>query len=264
MLENAYAWKVMLLVVVCVVAYVLQHAASDALYRAFKTSNVPRGSIFVNIVRVIIWSIAVLGVLEPVFGVQPTAFIAALGVTSVAISFGLQTTISNVISGVGLMIAHVFEVGDWIEVGGYQGLVVDMTWRATTIKALIGDIIVIPNSVLNSTTLRKLAPLSSRAVTIPIAISPDADMAEVERDIMESVGEATETWRDPDLPIDLIAQGYDSFHFRMDVRVPLRTIDDGLFARRAIMGACAGKAWLARWQGEALGGGVPGGSGSSV
>ena len=106
----------------------------------------------------------------------------------------------------------------------------------------------IPNSVLNTTTLRKLAPLSSRAVTIPFDVRPDADMAAVEADILGAVGEATEPWRDPALPIDLIAQGYVSLNFRMDVRVPLRTIDDGLVARRAIMGACAGREWLATWQ----------------
>ena len=248
MLENPYAWKALLLAAVVLAACILQHAATDAVARVFNIGNVPRGSIFVNIVRVLIWSVAVLIVMEPVFGISPTAAVTALGVTSIAVSFGMQTTISNVISGVGLMVGRIIEVGDWIEVGGYQGVVTDITWRSTTIRALIGDTIVIPNSVLNTTTLRKLAPLSARAVTIPFDVRPDADMAAVEADILDAVGEATEPWRDPALPIDLIAQGYVSLNFRMDVRVPLRTIDDGLVARRAIMGACAGREWLATWQ----------------
>ena len=239
--------KAVFLAVVCLVAYVIQRILTKATNHILERGNVPRGSIFTNLIRGLVWFLALLMVLEPVFGVQPTAFVAALGVVSVAVSFGLQNTISNVISGLGLMLAHVIEVGDWIEVAGYQGQVTDITWRSTTIKALIGDVIVIPNSVLNSTTLRKMAPLSSRSVTISLDIHPEADMAEVERDIRESVTKAVEKWRDPSLDIHLIEQGYGSFGFRLDVRVPLRTMDDALAARSAIVTACSGRPWLARW-----------------
>lgn len=247
MLENPNVRKVLYFCVVCLAALIIQHLATKAVRHILKRGNVPQGSIFVNLVRVSIWFLALLTVLEPVFGVQPTAFIAALGVTSIALSFGLQTTISNVISGLGLMLGKVIEVGEWIEVGGYQGVVTDITWRSTTIKSLIGDVIVIPNSVLNTTTLRKLAPLSARAVTISLDVFPEANMTEVERDIRTSVEKATLKWRDLNLPIDLIHQGYSSLGFRVDVRVPLRTIDDGLLVRSAIVREFSGRSWLAHW-----------------
>lgn len=247
MLENPHVQKALLLLAVCLVAYIVQRIATKAMRHVLETGNVPKGSIFVNLIRTLIWSLALLAVLEPVLGIQPTAFLAALGVTSIALSLGLQNTISNVISGLELMLAKVIKVGDWIEVGNYQGVVTDITWRATTIKAIIGDVIVIPNSVLNTTTLRKLAPLSARTVTIALDVRPEADMEEVERDIRTTIEKATLKWRDLNLPIDLIHQGYNSFGLRVNVRVPLRTIDDGLFARSAIVRACAGRDWLAHW-----------------
>lgn len=247
MLENPNVQKALFLAITCIVALVIQHIATKAVHHVLEKGNVPKGSIFTNLVRVLIWFLALLVVLEPVFGVQPTAFIAALGVTSIALSFGLQTTISNVISGLGLMLGKVIEVGDWIEVGGYQGVVTDITWRSTTIKSLIGDVIVIPNSILNTTTLRKLAPLSARAVTISLDIFPEEDMNEVERDIRTSVEKATLKWRDLNLPIDLIHHGYSTLGLRVDVRVPLRTIDDGLLARSAIVREFSGRNWLAHW-----------------
>lgn len=246
-LEHEYVRKALFLAVVCAASFVLQKVATRAVKRIFERGNVPRGSIVINLIRGLIWSLALLAVLEPVLGIQPTAFVAALGVGSIALSFGLQNTISNVISGLELMLAQVIEVGDWIEVGSYQGVVTDITWRATTIRSLIGDIIVIPNSVLDATTLRKMAPLSARSVTIPLDIHPEADMAEVERDIRTSVEAAVAPWRDPELPINLIEQGYGSFGFRLDVRVPLRTMDDALSCRSAIVTACSGRSWLARW-----------------
>lgn len=246
-LENELIRKAVFLVVVGIAALFLQRIATTAVKRIFEKGNVPRGSIVINIVRGLIGFLALLMVLEPVFGVQPTAFVAALGVTSIAISFGLQNTVSNVISGLELMLAQVIEVGDWIEVGSYQGVVTDITWRSTTIRSLVGDVIVIPNSVLDATTLRKMSPLSARTVVIPLDIHPEADMAEVERDIRSSVEEAVAEWRDPELPIDLIEQGYGSFGFRLNVRVPLRTMDNAIACRSAITAACSGRSWLARW-----------------
>ncbi len=247
MLENEKLQKVLILAGVGIVAFIIQRIVTKFARRILGSGNVPQVTIIINLIRVLIWSIALLFVLKPVFGVRPTAFVAALGVTSVALSFGLQTTISNVISGLGLMIGHVIEVGDWIEVGGYQGVVTDITWRSTTIKAVIGDVIVIPNSVLNTTTLRKLAPLSARSVTIPIEIDPLANMTEVEREVYRLTEVATKPWRDPQMPIDLIEQGYGPLGFKLDVRVILVNMDDAFSARSAIVRACSGKDWLARW-----------------
>lgn len=247
LLQNEIVRKAIYLVVVCLVAAVVQRVVSRAIRRMLELSNAPSGSIFINLARAFIWFLALLSVLEPVFGIQPTAFVAALGVTSIAVSFGLQNTISNIISGLGLMLAHVIEPGDWIEVGAYQGQVTDISWRSTTVRTLLGDVVVIPNSVLNTTTLRKLSPISARSVTIPLDIHPEADMTEVERDVRTAVTEATVAWRDPEQEIALIEQGFGSFGFRLDIRVPLRTMDDALAARSAIVRACSGRSWLARW-----------------
>lgn len=247
MFENELARKAIIIAVTCVIALVLQSIATRAVRHVFDRGNVPRGSIFINLTRALIWFIALLSILEPVFGVQPTGFVAALGVVSIAISLGLQDTISNILAGLGLMLTHVIEVGDWIEVGGYQGVVTDITWRATTIKALIGDIIVIPNAVLGSTTMRKLSPLAARSIVIPLDIHPDVDLAEVERQVRAAVEKAAAPYLDPELGIILFEQGYGSFGFRLDVRVGLRTMDDAVAARSAVAAACSGNPWLARW-----------------
>ena len=249
LLENPLVGRAIILVVTAIVAYVLQRVTTRATRKVLEKAQMPNVSIFINIERALIWFLALLAVLEPVFGVQPTAFVAALGVTSIAVSFGLQSTISNIISGFGLMLGRVIEVGDYIEVGGYQGWVTDVTWRSTTIKTILDDVIVIPNSVLNTTTLNKFGPTSERTVTIPIDIHPEADMVAVERDIQESVEAAVkdQEWYDPALGVILIHQGFGSFGFRIDVRVGMRDMRDGLDARHAIVHACSGRPWLARW-----------------
>lgn len=245
--ENELVFKAVFFAIVCAIALGLQAVATRATKHLLENANVPKGSIFINLIRVLIWSLALLAVLEPVFGVQPTAFIAALGVTSIALSFGLQATISNVISGLGLMIAGVIEVGDWIEVGSYQGKVTDITWRSTTIVNLLGDTIVIPNSVLSTTTLRKYSELSERSFVISLDVRPEADLAEVERDIIESVSREAADYIDPELGVSIYHTGYGSFGFRYDVRVGIQDINDHMAARKATVQAVSGRPWLASW-----------------
>ena len=246
-LENDIFKKAMILVTAIVIAVILQTIATRTIKRIFEKGNVPKGSIFINIARGLIWFLALLSVLQPVFGVAPTGFVAALGVASIAITLGMQDTIANVLAGLTLMFMHVFEVGDWIEVGGYQGVVVDITWRATTIRSIIGDTIVIPNSVLGANTMRKLSPLSAYSFVITLDIHPEVDMAAVERDVRESVEKACADYIDPELGVLLIQMGYGTFGFRLDVRVGIRSLGDLLAARSAAVQAVAGRSWLARW-----------------
>ena len=246
-IENVTLQKALILVGAIVFAIILQAVVTKAIKRIFEKGDVPKGSIFINIARGLIWFIALLSVLQPVFGVQPTGFVAALGIVSIAISLGMQDTIANILAGLTLMFMHVFEVGDWIEVGGYQGVVVDITWRATTIRSLIGDTIVIPNSVLGSNTMRKLSPLSAYSFVITLDIHPEVDMAEVERDVRESVEKACADYIDPNLGVLLIQMGYGTFGFRLDVRVGIKSLSYLLAARSAAVQSVAGRSWLARW-----------------
>ena len=246
-LENDIFKKAMILVTAIVIAVILQTIATRTIKRIFERGNVPKGSIFINIARGLIWFLALLSVLQPVFGVAPTGFVAALGVASIAVTLGMQDTIANVLAGLTLMFMHVFEVGDWIEVGGYQGVVVDITWRATTIRSIIGDTIVIPTSVVGANTMRKLSPLSAYSFVITLDIHPEVDMAEVERDVRESVEKACADYIDPELGVLLIQMGYGTFGFRLDVRVGIKSLGDLLAARSAAVQAVAGRPWLARW-----------------
>ena len=150
---NALLAKGLTVAAAVVVALVVQHFALRLARRALEASDVPSASIFLNILRALIWSLAVLSILQPVFGMDPSGFVTALGVASVAISLGLQDTISNLISGLSLMAGKVIKPGDKISVGSVTGEVTDVTWRSTTVRHRSGDVEVIPNSVLNKTSL---------------------------------------------------------------------------------------------------------------
>ena len=187
--------RVATLGVAALVAAGLSHVVTRALRRALERTNVPSASIFVNLARALVWAFALLAVLQPVFGIAPTAFVTALGVTSLVISFGMQDTVSNVIGGLGLMAGKVVQPGDFVEVSGFKGEVVDVNWRSTTVRDRLGNEQVIPNSVLNKTALTRRAAASGSLCEMSVLVAHGIDLDAVRADILSAVSEMTDLLR---------------------------------------------------------------------
>ena len=109
---SANAGKLIWLAAVIIAAIIISKLVSRGLRTLLDRSQVPSASIFINLARVLIWVIAVTIVLQPVFGINPTTLITALGVGGVAISLGMKDTIANVIGGFGLMLGKVIQPGE--------------------------------------------------------------------------------------------------------------------------------------------------------
>jgi len=80
-------------------------------------------------------------------GVNISALVAGLGLTGFALGFALKDTISNMLSGVLILLYRPFLIGNIIKVAGYQGEVVSIDLRYTELD-YEGDKILIPNSKL--------------------------------------------------------------------------------------------------------------------
>ena len=96
--------KLILLAVVLIVAALIDKALTKVVRRVLDKSQVPNASIFVNIMRAVVWVFAIGTLLQPVFGINPTTIFTALGIGGLAVSLGLKDTIANVIGGFGLML----------------------------------------------------------------------------------------------------------------------------------------------------------------
>ena len=179
------------LAVIVVIAFVVQHLLSKLIHRLINNfDNLPSATIIVNFVRVIVWSLALIVVLEPVFGIKPTAFITALGVTSVVISLGLKDTIANIFGGFMLMVGRVVQPGDYVTIAGVTGTVVDVTMRHTVVENRLDERIVIPNSVLNTTSVERLPASSESQGTLEFTMELGFDPNVVAEDLLKTVKEA--------------------------------------------------------------------------
>lgn len=85
-----------------------------------------------------------------VWGIDLSAALTALGVTSLVVSFALQETLSGLASGVLLLSDQPFQPGDWIRTNDVEGVVVDVNWRTSRLQDRNGDMITVPNSEMAS------------------------------------------------------------------------------------------------------------------
>lgn len=113
-----------------------------------------------------------------IWGVNLSAALTALGVTSLIVSFALQDTLSGLASGVLLLGDQPFQTGDWINVGGsggsggVDGVVIDISWRTSRIRDRNGDVIVVPNSELAAGSIVNYTEEGSlHRVVVPVQVA---------------------------------------------------------------------------------------------
>ena len=73
---------------------------------------------------------------------------ATTAVGAVVIGLALQDTLGNLFAGLAIQVEKPFRVGDWVTIGGQDGMVSEITWRATKMRTKAGNFVVVPNSVL--------------------------------------------------------------------------------------------------------------------
>lgn len=129
---EANAGKIIFLLVAIVAALLITKGLARVMRKVLDRTDMPSASIFINIMRVLVWILAASIVLQPVFGISPdNTDDRAPASGGIAVSLGLKDTVANVISGFGLMLGKVIQPGDLVSVAGTAGVVKDITWRQT-------------------------------------------------------------------------------------------------------------------------------------
>lgn len=147
-------------------------------------------TIFVHLTQI---SILVLGglILLQSLGISIAPILTALGVGGLAVALALQDTLSNLFSGLYITVSRQIRPGDYVRLDtGQEGYVTDITWRATTIEALQGNRIIVPNVKLAAAVVTNFSlPRKDLAVTLPIRVRHDCDLELVERITLQAAGE---------------------------------------------------------------------------
>jgi CRP-like cAMP-binding protein len=141
-----------------------------------KRVRIPR--LLLDILRLFFVACGAAITISTVWGVNLGSLVTALGVGSVVIGLALQDTLGSLFSGIALVSARHFSVGDWIKFGNDEGPVLSMNWRSVTIRTRSGDALVLPNGVIARQPVTVIAAGQGSTtvgveVRVPYEHSPD-------------------------------------------------------------------------------------------
>lgn len=111
-----------------------------------------------------------------IFGVPPGALFAGVGIAGLAIGFGAQNLVRDVISGFFILFEDQFHVGEYVETDGVGGIVEEMGLRVTKIRDFGGQLHIIPNGRIERVTNYSRGPMRV-LFTVGIAIEEDVERA---------------------------------------------------------------------------------------
>jgi small-conductance mechanosensitive channel/CRP-like cAMP-binding protein len=107
---------------------------------------------------------------------------------AVVIGFALQDTLGNLFAGLAIQIEKPFQVGHWVNLAGTDGLVSEITWRATKIRTKAGNFVIVPNSALaRDTIINYSEPTQDTMIEVDVGASYDAAPNQVKKTILAAV-----------------------------------------------------------------------------
>lgn len=158
-----------------VLATCLILAVEVFVWRGLEQRKVAVPKLLVDVARALVFVIAIFGVISAIFDQTVTGLLATSGVIAIVLGFALQSTLSDLFSGIALNLERPFRVGDWVRLDtGTVGQIVQTNWRATRLRPNDGNEITVPNSKMAGAQLTNFSmPRRDMRQTLKISVPSD-------------------------------------------------------------------------------------------
>ncbi|CAM4111447.1 mechanosensitive ion channel family protein [Campylobacter armoricus] len=138
-------------------------------------------NLVIKILYFIIIVIAFLFVLAHL-GFNISALIASLGIGGLAVALAAKDIIANFFASVLLLFDNSFNQGDWVEISGIEGTIVEIGLRKTTIRTFDNSLVFLPNSTIMGTNIKNWSKRKiGRHVKLFLGVTYDATPEQLER-----------------------------------------------------------------------------------
>lgn len=148
--------------------------------------KIPETSIIINIANLTVFIIGGLVVMQTL-GISVTPILTAFGVGGLAVALALKDTLSNLFSGLQIILTKQIRVGDYIKLASEEeGYVTDINWRNTTIRMLNNNLVIVPNERIATSIMTNFSrPQEEMSISIEINVTHENDLEKVETITLE-------------------------------------------------------------------------------
>ena len=171
------------------IIYIIVNTVAAIKLNTFEKEKSNIKSELINVgLKIINFFILIVGLLIVLYfaGVDLTAVLSGLGIGGFAVAFAAKDTISNFFGTLSVLFSDVFSQGDWIEVDGQEGVVVEIGLRVTTLRTFDNALIAIPNGTFASKEIknwnkRKLG----RRIKMTLGVKYDSKIEDINNAIQD-------------------------------------------------------------------------------
>lgn len=129
------------------------------------------GRLLQDVIGALVFLVAIVAAAGYLLELPVKGLLATSGVVAIVVGLALQSTLSDVFSGIVLNTTKPYQVDDWIVIDGVEGRVLDIDWRATHLLTSAGSTAVVPNSVAAKAKIVNLSrPSNVHGVSISIQV----------------------------------------------------------------------------------------------
>ena len=222
-LESMGIWKFVSAAVLLVVCLIAKKAVMKVLSKTLEHSKLEKSAhtIIRSVASILLLFVIVL-VVAGSLGVDTTSLLAVFSVAGLAASLALQDSLSNLASGVVILLSKPFKSGDYVTAGGVSGTVAEIGITHTKLNTVDNQVLLIPNSVVTSNIITNVSTEETRRVDLKFSASYDSSTEAV----LEALKEAVDLPQVlQDQPVFIRLTGYGEHAMEYTVRVWVRNAD---------------------------------------
>ncbi len=152
-------------------------------------------------------------ILLSMLGVDTTSLVAIFSVLTLAISLAVQGVISNLASGIMLVVTKPFEEGDFVDIGGNSGTVEKIHITCTKLRTGDNKVITIPNATVSAANITNFSTKDTRRVDLTFSVAYGSDVEKVKSIILGVIEKHELILADPAPMVRLTEHGASSLDF---------------------------------------------------
>ena len=190
--------KIVLAIVVLIVGLLIIKAIKKALIKREKKSKLDKtaSNVLRHIVVGLLYILLAIGIIELV-GVPMTSVAAVLASCGLAVGLALQGALGNFAGGIMILIFRPFKVGDYVEAGGAEGFVRDISIFYTQIMTMDNKRITVPNGELMNSNVTNFTCEDYRRVDLEFKTTNDSDQNFTKAVLLKAAEETEGVLTDP-------------------------------------------------------------------
>ena len=188
--QSDWLWRIAVALAIALVGLWLARMLSKGLDRVMLRAGLDR--ILRDFLRNLAYAIGLVVVLVAALdalGVPTTSMLAVLGAAGLAIGLALKDSLSNIASGVMLIVLRPFRAGDAVQIAGQEGVVERVGIFQTVLRAYQNHDITLPNSEVTTSPIVNFTSRGERRVDVTVGVGYGDDIRQA-RDVLLAIARA--------------------------------------------------------------------------